>query len=118
MFVLIAVEHVTGWPIASAAEESTVSSVVLIIHQEIIISFVPTKIIFSDCATAFMAASMQDLPRSGGVDSEAALVYAPMANGRAERVVRTIKHAIRESIVESRKWRILCGGASRSSLRL
>lgn len=41
MFVLIAVEHLTGWPVASATGDSTAVIDIKLIQQEIIIFFGP-----------------------------------------------------------------------------
>lgn len=42
-FLLITVEHLTGWPTAIATEDSTASTVVLFIQKEIIIPSGPLR---------------------------------------------------------------------------
>lgn len=57
--------------------------------------------IFSDNATAFMAASVQNFMRSKGVAWKAGIAYALMANWMAGRMVDTIKNAFQISVVKS-----------------
>lgn len=47
-----------------------------------------------------METSVQDFLKRHGIDWRPVLMYTPMANGRIERMVGTIKKAIKNSVVQ------------------
>lgn len=114
-FVIIAVEHLTGWPIAWATESSTADTVINFVHEEIVLPFGPPRRIVSDNANAFTAGAVEDFMKKHGIEWNTVLAYAPMANGRAERMVATIKLSIKRTVIRTDlDWadsipRILCG---------
>ena len=68
-------------------------------NEEIIYSFGPPKTIISDNANAFMATALVEFLGKRSIGWRTMLAYAPMSNGKAERMVRTIKRAIRKTLL-------------------
>ncbi len=108
-YILIAVEHLTNWPLAIPTIDSTASTVMMFIENEIITPFSPPKRLISDNATCFGAQSLQRFLKSYGIEWKPVSAYAPMSNGKAERMVGTIKNAMNKSILNEdendRDWR-------------
>lgn len=98
-YILIAVEHLTGWPLAWATETATAAEVVKFVKEEIIHSFGPPRTIVSDNATCFSAATLKNFIRNHDISWKPVLAYAPMSNGKAERMVGTLKRAIRKTLL-------------------
>lgn len=69
--------------------------------RKIIEKIGPPRRIVSDNATAFMAASVQWFMEKHSIDRKSVLPYAKMENGRAERMVGIMKHAIKRSVVQN-----------------
>ena len=93
-YVLAADEHLTGWPLASVMKNATARVVLDFTHDEIIHPFGPPRTIVSDNATYFKASTLQMFMEAKGICWKTVLAYAPMSNGRAERMVGTLKRAI------------------------
>ena len=100
-FVLVAVEHLTGWPIAMATSDSTAQVVLKFVKREIMYSFGPPHTIVSDNATCFTASAVFSFMAQHGITWRTVLAYAPMSNGRAERMVGTLKTAVRKTVLET-----------------
>ena len=99
-FVLVAVEHLTGWPIAIATANSTGQVVLGFVKREILYSFGPPRTIVSDNATCFTASDVSSFMAQHGITWRTFLAYAPMSNGREERMVGTLKAAVRKTVLE------------------
>ena len=97
-YMLIAVEHLINWPIAVATQTATAAEVIRFVNEEIIYSFVPPKTIFSGNANAFTATALVEFLAKRNIGWRAVLAYAPMSNGKAERMVGTIKRAISKTL--------------------
>lgn len=93
-FLLVYVEHLTEWPIVKATGRVTMKLVVSVLKTEVILSFGAPKTILSDNAACFTAQAVQRLMKSIGTEWRIVLAYATMSNGRAERMVKTMKKAI------------------------
>ena len=100
-FVLVAVEHLTGWPIAIATADSTARAVLDFVKREIVYSFGPSGTIVSDNATCFTASSVSSFMARHGITWRTVLAYAPMSNGRSETMVGTLKAAVRKTVLET-----------------
>lgn len=98
-YMLVAVEHLTGWLIAKPTETSTVEEVVKLIEEEIIYNFGSLGRIVSDNATCFTTPTLENLMKKHGIEWKIVLAYSPMPNGRAERMIRTLKRAARKIII-------------------
>ena len=104
-FVLVAVEHLTGWPLARATSRSTSDVVLDFIKTEIIHPFGPPRSIISDNATAFTSSAVEQFMARFGIKWRTVLAYAPMSNGKAERMVGTLKRGVKKTVVAAqRDW--------------
>ena len=99
--VLVAIEHLTGWPIARATESSTAEEVLRFMKEEMIYCFGLPRGVVSDNATCFKASVLDAFMARNGINWKTVLAYAPMSNGRAERMVGTLKRAIHRVILGS-----------------
>ena len=102
-YLLVAVEHLTGWPMARATLSDTADVVETFVKEEILRPFGPPGTIVSDNAKAFTAPVMEDLMNAYGCRWRTVAEYAPMSNGRAERMVGTIKRGIAKTIFSEKK---------------
>ena len=93
-YVLIEVEHLTGWPMACPTRDSTSSAVIEFLQNHLIHAFGPPSSIISDNATCFAADATREFLAHHGIKWRPVLAYAPMSNGRAERMVGTIKRSL------------------------
>ena len=107
-YILIAVEHLTGWPLAWATETATSAEVIKFVKEEIIHSVGPPRTIVSDNATCFSAAALKNFMSRQGISWKPVLAYAPLSNVKAERMVRTIKRSIGKALLgqgaATHKW--------------
>ena len=102
-YVLIAVEHLTGWPMAFPTKDSTSSAVIYFLQYHLIRAFGPPSSIISDNATCFAADATREFLAHHGIKWRPVLAYAPMSNGRAERMVGTIKRSLGKTAYRNRK---------------
>ena len=102
-YVLIAVEHLTGWPMACPTRDSTSSAVIEFLQNHLIHAFGPPSSIISDNATCFAADATREFLAHHGIKWRPVLAYAPMSNGRAERMVGTIKRSLGKTAYRNRK---------------
>ena len=105
LFVLVAIEHLTGWPLARATSRSTSDVVLDFIKTGIIHPFGPPRSIISDNATAFTSSAVEQFMARFGIKWRTVLAYAPMSNGKAERMVGTLKRGVKKTVVAAqRDW--------------
>ena len=78
------------------------------VKEEIIQCFGPPRTIVSDNATCFKPALLGKFMSEHGTAWKTVLAYAPMCNGRAERMIGTLKRAVRKVIIglgqQSSEW--------------
>lgn len=75
--------------------------VVDVLNTEMVLPFVPPRRVVSDNATAFSAAVVKEYMKSHGIEWKPVLAYFPMADGRAVRMVATIKLALNRTVVRA-----------------
>jgi len=92
--ILVCVEHMSNWPIAKITESTTSKAVIDFISEEIIPQFGPPKTVVSDNASCFTSKSLAEFMKRNDISWKTVLAYAPMSNGRAERMVGTLKSCI------------------------
>ena len=98
-YVLVGVEHLTSWPLGRATKTSSAEELIKFVKEEVLYSFGPLRTIISDNATCFTAKSLVKFARDNGIEWKRVLAYAPMSNGRAERMVGTLKKAVRKMVL-------------------
>ena len=99
--MLLAVEYLTGWSIAIATADSTAQVVLDFVKKEIMYSFGPPWTIVSDNATCLTASAVSSFMAQHSITWRTVLAYAPMCNGRAERMVGTLKTTVRKTVLET-----------------
>ena len=92
------VEHLTGWPLGRATKISSAEEVIEFVKEEVLYSFGSLRNIISDNATRFTAKALVKFARYNGIEWKRVLAYAPMSNGRAERIVGTLKKAVKKMV--------------------
>lgn len=104
-YLLVCVEHLTGWPVVRATKDATSKTVMDFVEKNIVHSFGPPKTVVIDNASCFTAVNLVDYMKASGIEWKTVAAYAPMSNGRAERMVGTIKKAVGRLVEgKSRKW--------------
>ena len=98
--MLVAVEHLTGFTIAIVNRDSTAQVVLKFVKREIMYFFGPPQTIISDKATCFTASAVSSLMAQHCITWRTVLTYAPMSNGRAEKMVGTLKAAVCKAVLE------------------
>lgn len=86
-YILVCVEHLTGWPIVIATKTTTPDVVILLLREEVRRPFGTPSTIVSDNATCFTARAVTDFTRKWETNWKTVLAYVPMSNGRLERMV-------------------------------
>lgn len=80
---------------AKAYLYSTSDTVIYFMKTEVLYQFWPPRIIISDNATCFTTKKLQKFMKVNGTTWKTVLEYAPISNGRAERMVGTLKSAVK-----------------------
>lgn len=91
-------EHLTGWPIAYPTPTATASEVLDFVEKNIILPFGMPRLFVSDNGPCFTAWSLEVFMKENGIKWKTVLAYAPMSNGRAKRMVRTVKAGIAKMV--------------------
>lgn len=86
-----------------ATKRATAEIVLKFMCEKIIPVFGAPRTIISDNATCFTAKVLQDFMSKQGIRWHTVLAYAPMSNGKAERMVGTIKRSIGRIVAEGGK---------------
>lgn len=100
-YAKIAVEHLTGWPIERETQDETSETVIRFMKEEVIFRFGPPKVVISDKATFFTENKLQKFIYANKKKWKTVLEYEPMRNGRAERMVETLKEAVKRLLLSS-----------------
>ena len=104
-YILVAVEHLSGWPVAIPTPDATSRTVINFVSHHIIHSFGPPEILISDNANCFDAESTKEFLAQHGIQWQPVLAYAPMSSGRAERMIGTIKRSLSKTAYRDRlRW--------------
>lgn len=93
-YLLIAVEHLTGWPLVRVTISDTADVVKDFVKNVILRPFGPPRGFVWDNAKCFTAGVMKDLMASYAVRWSTVGEYASISVGRAERMLGTVKQAI------------------------
>ena len=99
--LLVCVEHLTGWPIVCPTPTATAAEVIAFVEEQVIMPFGRPRVILSDNGSCFTAGSLENFMEQNNIKWKTVLAYAPISNGRAERMVGTIKREIGK-MVQSR----------------
>lgn len=97
-YMLVAVEHLSGWPIALAVQRVDAVAVTDFIEQLIVRPYTIPRMMISDNGTPFASSHTQQYAKRRGIDWRFVAAYNPQGNGRAERMIRTLKNAISKMV--------------------
>ena len=97
-YLLIGVEHLTGWPVAQSLLESLFNSVGVLqfVEKEILTTYGNPVTIMSDNDSKFRSESISDYAKKSGIEWKYVTAYNPRGNAKVERMVGTLKRAIRK----------------------
>ena len=98
--ILILVDVATRFVVARALPDIKQHTVARALF-EIFTEFGPPKVLQSDNGTEFINKVLKSLVAAAGIDHRLVAPYNPMANGLAERTVRTIKEALKKKLAGS-----------------
>ena len=93
-FILVAVEHVTRWPVARAFPNALSSVVTTFLEENIIQPYEIPRMILSDNGPQFISQHTLSFARAQGIRWSTTSPYNPRGNGRVERMVRTLKDSL------------------------
>lgn len=97
---LIDVENLNGWEMARVTTYLTSETVMDFMKEEIMNQFGPPKLVVSDNKMCFTA-RMKSFMEIHGTTWRTVLEYDPMRNGGEDRMVGTLKTAIRKLVLRS-----------------
>lgn len=93
-FILVAVEHLTGQPIATPTNNATVLAVTHFTEKQNIYCVSPPWFVFSVYETCFLATTIEWLMRKFEIQWKPFLVYVPMSSGKTEQMIGTSWKAV------------------------
>ena len=96
--MLVAVEHLSGWPVAMALPKVGATEVTEFVEHLIVRPYTSPRTMLSDNGTPFTASHTQQYAKRRNIRWRFTDAYNPQGNGRAERTIRTLKNAIAKSI--------------------
>ena len=99
-YLLIAVEHLTGWPIARALPSAISTGVTSFVEEKICNTYATPKVIVSDNGAQFTSLHVRHFAADREIEWRTVAAYNPQGNGRAERMVRTIKDALAKMVAD------------------
>ena len=103
-YLIVAIEHLTSWPIAKAVP--TIDSITLcrFILTEIVAFFGCPFYLLSDNGPQMAAAIYQDVLKLLGIKRQTTSVYHPSGNGKCERFNGTLMNEIRKMCADESRW--------------
>lgn len=93
-FFLACVEHLTGCPTFRVTKNATASAFIHIMEEEIIPPFGAPVFFICNNTGCYTGPILTEHMKKKGMVCLTVLSYAPMSNGRADRMVVTIKRSI------------------------
>ena len=84
-WILTAIDHATGWPIAKAMPEATAEAVATFLYEDVFLQFGCPSEIVSDRGSNFMSEVLQRYLEKMHIKHKATSAYHPRSNGKCER---------------------------------
>lgn len=84
-WILVAIDHLTRWPIVRALKDATAEEVARFIYEEIVVRFGCPHEILTDRGSNFLAETLESYLRLLGVKHLRTSAYHPRTNGLCER---------------------------------
>ena len=102
--IIVAIEHLTNWPIAKAVPDVTAQTLVQFILSEIVTVFGCPYQLLSDGGRQMRSALYQDILRLLRISRELTTIYHPQGNGKCERFNGTLISELRKLCTEEEQW--------------
>jgi transposase InsO family protein len=102
-WILVAIDHATGWPILRALSDATHSNVAQFLYENIFKNFGPPAEIISDQGPQFTAKAFQEFIQTMKVKHNFTTAYHPRSNGKTEKLNDSIVKAISKWLESSRE---------------
>lgn len=90
-FLLVCVEHLTGWSVIKVTRRATADEMQEFMETKAVPPFEAPEVVTSDNAMCFCAHQLRAYMKNCGTKWRTVLTYAPMSNKRDKRMMRTIK---------------------------
>lgn len=101
----MAVKHLIRWVITRSPKKQTADVAKLFWRTEIVGQFGSSSVVWTDQGPAFLLTAWTKTLKAAGTVPKTTDTYSPQSNGRAERMIQTIKDAIGRSIASTHaKW--------------
>ena len=97
-YLIVAVEHLSGWPVAKALPTALSRDVSAFVQNRIIDTYTTPRVILSDNGSQFTSAHTQTFARKMGITWKTVAAFNPQGNGRVERIIRTLKNSLAKTI--------------------
>lgn len=95
-YALLAVEHLTAWPVTWAAKLQTSVTAIQFFKKEVIAPFWSLCFVVTDNGPAFTSFTWGYVLKELGTMPKRVAPYSAESNGRAERIVQTMKDDIKQ----------------------
>ena len=102
-YILLAVDYVTKWVEAIAAQHADSKTVIRFLKRNIFSRFGTPKVLISDEGSHFCNVQLKKVIQHYSVRHKVASPYHPQANGQAEVSNREIKRILEKTVAQSRK---------------
>ncbi|XP_019416042.1 PREDICTED: uncharacterized protein LOC109327378 [Lupinus angustifolius] len=103
VYILVAVDYVSKWVEAVAAQKDDAKTVVKFLKRNIFSRFGTPRVLISDGGSHFCNVQLQKVLQHYGVRHKVASPYHPQTNGQAEVSNREIKRILEKNVSTSRK---------------
>ena len=105
-YFVIAVDHFTKWVEVQAFTQETSKNIMEFIAEEIIQRHGCPQKIQTDGGKPYVSQAIQDFLRNYGIKKTVTAAYRPESNGKAERIIQTLKQIMRNiRIGNHMNWR-------------
>ena len=96
--MLIAVEHLAGWPVAQSLSSDLFNSMgeLQFVEKEIVDTFGHPRIIISDNDSKFQSAPVRDYAKKGSIEWKYISAFNPRGNAKVERMVGSLSALYRK----------------------
>lgn len=104
-YILLGVEHLSGWPTMKATEQETADVAIEFVQVKLLEHFCAPRNIVPDNVPAFVAMAYRQFLRTRGISWRRVGQYSPQANGKVKWSFGTMRRALGKVVrSSSRDW--------------
>lgn len=96
--LLTCVEHLAEWPVVAATKRAIAETVIKVLEDKIVRRLGAPRVIVSNNRICFTAQSEQEYMKKYETARKTVGAYAPLSNGRAERMVGKMKRSVQKML--------------------